>query len=276
MFTEKIVAPFKSDVALTAYVIDSFSANKEGYVRPAVVVLPGGGYGMVSKREGEAVALRFASKGYHAFLLEYTVNRDKDKKAALNGQPLVDVSWAVSVIRKNAAQFFIDPDKIAVCGFSAGGHLAASLGVLHSEQGILDRLNLQPGDNKPNALILAYPVITGGEFAHKASFLNLLGQDSTPESHQMMSLERYVSAETPPTFLWHTVEDAVVPVENSLLFVQALRKHAVPFEAHFFEKGRHGYSLATKETSSENHPADGHIAKWFDLCADWLGDRFGV
>ena len=199
-----------SEAVLHTYILDG---EKN---RSAVVICPGGGYSFLSRREWEAVALQFTAAGFHAFVVEYTVS------PAYYRQPLLDLSRAVSIVRENAENWYVDPDQIGVCGFSAGGHLAASFGVYWSTVG--------SGLNRPNALILCYPVITSGPFAHQGSFKALLGPDPTPEMLNEMSLEKQVNENTPPTFLWHTVADPVVPVENTLLFAQALQSHNIPFE----------------------------------------------
>lgn len=243
-----------SEAVLHAYVLDG-ERN-----RPAVVICPGGGYSYLSEREWEAVALQFTAAGFHAFVVEYTVS------PAYYRQPLLDLSQAVSMIRENAENWYVDPDKIVVCGFSAGGHLAASLGVHWSTVG--------SEVNQPNALILCYPVITSGPFAHRGSFDALLGSNPTPEMLKEMSLEKQVNENTPPTFIWHTVADSVVPVENTLLFAQALQSYNIPFEMHIFPNGDHGLSLATAETDDGVRGIHPHIASWITWCIEWLEELF--
>ena len=150
-------------------------------------------------------------------------------------------------------------------GFSAGGHLAASLGVLWDHPS----LGCPNGENRPNALILCYPVITSGEFAHRQSLENVSGEED-PAKQTFWSLETHVSDRTPPAFLWHTYEDDAVPVENSLLFVSALRRAGVPCEFHLFEKGVHGLSLCNAEVATPMPPT----APWMGLCLTWLSNRF--
>lgn len=239
--------------------------------RGAVLICPGGGYSMTSHREAEPIAMQFNAAGLHAFVVYYSVAPSK------HPQPLLDVSRAMCIIRENAEKWNIYTDKIAVCGFSAGGHLAASLGVHWYKPYIQEAPGILKGMNRPDALILCYPVISSGPFAHKGSFENLLGNNPDKELLNEMSLELQISKKTPPSFLWHTFDDAVVPVENSLLFAQALRKNNIPFEMHIFPEGVHGLSLATDETSEGGMPKnDIHVAAWMRLCTEWLRNLFKI
>jgi len=242
---------------------------KDNGKKGAVLICPGGGYGGTSWREAEAIAIEFNRAGYNAFVLYYSVKPNK------HPQPIYDVTRAMCIIRERAEEWNVDSDKIAVIGFSAGGHLAGSLGVHWNNPYLLDVPRMEKGKNKPNALILSYPVITGGEFAHRGSFDNLLGENADEKMINEMSLEKHVSKDTPPTFLWHTFEDTCVPVENSLLFANALRKNDVPFEMHIYPKGPHGISLATEVTFDGNDDyINSHIASWIKLCTEWLGIVF--
>jgi acetyl esterase/lipase len=248
--------------SLRAYVLDSPTEKP----RPAVVICPGGGYGNVSWREGEPVATRFLAAGFHAFVLDYSVAPNRYPKQ------VAELSRAFQIVRQNAGKWLVDPNKIAVCGFSAGGHLAANLAVDSDNPEILAAAKAQKGENKPNAAILCYPVLTAGERAHRGSFENLTGGDEALT--EKLSLEKLVSPKTPPTFLWHTAEDGAVPVENSLLFAGALRKNGVPFALHIFEKGSHGLSTADAETAAEPAGVMPQVARWLTLCIEWLWERF--
>lgn len=210
-------------------------------IRPCMLVVPGGGYCMVSPTEGEIVAKKFYDKGYNAFVLTYTTNLLK--KDPLKLQPLKDISRAIRLIRKNADSYGIQPDKLALCGFSAGGHLCASICV-HHEDIIEDKEAYAGISNRPDAAILSYPVISSGEMAHRDSFLTLLGEDATQEELEYMSLDKQVTKNTPPCFLWLTATDMLVPAENSYLFAEALRKQGILFALHVFTEGPHGLSLA--------------------------------
>jgi len=222
----------------------------------AIIVLPGGGYGtkMISY-EGRDVCARLNEAGFHSFMLEYRVAPNK------HPAPLVDAAEAVRVVRRNAAKWKIKSDKIAVLGFSAGGHLAASICVHHdlAESLVPDRENKV--STRPDAGILCYPVLSSGKFGHRGSFENLIGENPSDELAKKMSLELNVHKNVPPVFLWHTANDACVPVENSLLFAQALSSHKVPFELHVYPDGPHGMGLGG---------SDPHVATWVNLCVEWL------
>ncbi len=239
----------------------------DGRPRGAVVVCPGGGYSSVSPREGEPVARAFNRAGYHAFVLRYSC-----AASPLGWEPLRQLSRAVALIRSAAAELSIDPADVSVCGFSAGGHLAASLGVFWN-----DPERFAPGTeleaHRPDALVLAYPVISSGDCAHRSSFERLAGPDRAAQ--EAFSLERFAGAHTPPTFLWHTAEDRDVPIRNSLLFFEALLAAGVSAELHVFPRGVHGLSLATPdvaEIAKDRYP-DARVAGWFDLAVSWLADR---
>ena len=240
---------------LTLYLRESVEAMPHFRQRPLVLVVPGGGYTHVSPREGDPVALQFAAAGYHTAVLHYAVG-----ESARDALPMRQLAQAIGLVRQYAEQWNILPDQIALCGFSAGGHLALS-GAVWDIPGMED----QP---RPNALLLAYPVVTAGEYAHRGSFVQLAGED--PAAQQAFSLEDKITSRTPPVFVWHTMEDETVPVENTLLLVSALHRAGVPCEAHLFEKGCHGTSLSTAEV---NHPS-AHRSRWLTLAREWLDDTF--
>lgn len=231
-------------------------ALQTGTPQRAVLICPGGGYGGRAAHEGVVIAERFNREGLAAFVVHYSVAPRR------HPQPIRDVSRAMRMIRRNAAAWGVDPSRIAVLGFSAGGHLAASLAVHHEREFCADGGAYAGVSNRPDAAILCYPVITSGRFAHNGSFGNLLGPLAADAAmRRLMSLERHVSKRTPPTFLWHTWEDGGVPVENAMLFASALRRRKVPFELHVYPKGNHGLGLAGN---------DPHVATWFPLCCQWL------
>lgn len=242
---------------LTVYLRDCVETMPLAMERPLVLVVPGGGYSHVSAREGDPVALQFAAAGYHTAVLRYAVGDD-----AAHGLPLRQLVSAIGLVRQNAAQWHVQPDKIAVCGFSAGGHLALSSAVLEIP-GEAD----QP---RPDAVILGYPVVTAGKYAHRGSFAQLAGT-ADRAAQQAFGLEDKIMPETPPVFVWHTMEDETVPVENTLLLVSALHAAGVPCEAHLFEKGVHGTSISTVEVDRPSR----HRHHWVELAVEWLGDTFG-
>lgn len=237
--------------------IMAYLHDDEEQKRPAVIIVPGGGYYMVCPWEGEIVAQEFYKKGYQTFVLTYTTNFLF--KNPLNFQPLKDISRAAVFVRKHSDTFAIDDSKVAICGFSAGGHLCGSLAV-HFESGELKETGKYRGiSNRPDAAILCYPLITSEEtYTNKeclSCFDALLGTNATPTEREYMSLEKHVTSNTPPIFLWHTAADEIVPVDNSILFEQACRKQNVPAALHIFGQGSHGMSLAnntfmTKSLSS--------------------------
>ncbi len=248
---------------LDTYILDGIKKK-----RGAVLICPGGGYEFTSEREAEPIAMQFNAAGFHAFVLYYSVSPQK------HPQPLLDLSRAMCIIRENAKAWNVDCEKIAVCGFSAGGHLAASLGV-HWEKPYLQKAaGIKKGMNKPNALILCYPVITSGEFAHRGSIENLLGKQANKKLLYEMSLEHQINKKTPPAFIWHTFNDGAVPVENSLFFANEMRKKGIPFELHIYQEGSHGLSLATSETDDGNMGVYPHIATWVKLCIEWMEKLF--
>jgi len=249
---------------LDAYVIESAAP------RPAVLVLPGSGYFRCAPKEGEPIALQFNAKGYHAFVLWYSCAPRR------HPVPVRDCARALTLIRQNAAEWRVDPAKVAMLGFSAGGHLALSEALFYDKD-----FTACPGVDvsraRPDLLILCYPVVTSGPYAHPGSFECLLGdKKDDPALRGLMSLENQIRPDTPPVFLWHTYTDQAVPVENSLFLAAALRRAGVPLELHIFPEGQHGLALATRETMSGDSknlvPA---AAQWMPLCAQWLGDRGG-
>ncbi len=187
--------------------------------------------------------------GYNTFVVTYTINMTG--QTPLGFQPLKDLSAAITLIRNRAEEFGIICDQVAVCGFSAGAHLTGSLAVHHSAKEI-QAVGEKCSNNRPDAVILSYPVITSGEYAHRGSFEALLGKNATEEELEYMSLEKQVTVNTPPCFIWQTVTDETVPVENSYLMAEACKRHGVKFEHHVFSEGPHGASLADENWANGN------------------------
>lgn len=211
---------------------------------PAVLVCPGGGYQNRAAHEADPVAFWLNSIGITGIVVHYRVKPYK------HPHPLNDLSQAMRLTKQNGAEWGIDASRIGVLGFSAGGHLASTLCTIAEPEVF------------PALAILLYPVITlGPPSAHTGSRNNLCPNPTDLTWIQALSSDRHVSAKTPPTFLFHTVDDAAVPVENALLYVSALRQHGVPFEMHLYERGRHGVGLA---------PDDPNLSTWPTMCANWL------
>lgn len=232
--------------------------------RPLILVCPGGGYARTSDREGEAVAIQFMAMGYHAAVLRYST------APACYPTALLELGKSISYLRSSGKEYHIDTNKIIVQGSSAGGHLAASLGVFWNRGFISKELGISSESLKPNGLILSYPVITSGIYTHKPSFLNLLGDRYDSLVHEM-SLENQISEDTPRTFIWHTITDKTVPVQNSLLFVEGLIKHQIPTEFHMYPVGGHGLALANELTAAPGGPEiQKECESWIELAGTWL------
>lgn len=237
-------------------------ANPE-QCKHAVIVCPGGGYCRRADHEGAPVAERFAKNGLHAFVLHYRVAPDR------HPLPLKDAATAIALVRKNAERFGIDPSKIAILGFSAGGHLAASASTLYKEAEPLLEPSLQGTSARPDAQVLCYAVING----HTGSFTNLYGEGAGDAEFAHFSLERHVTPQTPPAFFWHTLADPVVDVDNAYDFARALRKNGVSYELHVFPRGPHGVGLADEQANEKRElPADSlpEVRVWPELAATWL------
>lgn len=234
--------------------------------RPAVVICPGGGYCFTSAREAEVVAMQYLSAGMQAFVLYYSC------APAVFPCALLEAAKSVSIVRENAAEWNVDPDKIIVEGFSAGGHLAASTGCFWDKDFVYETLGLKAEDVRPNGNILCYPVISSGEYAHRGSFDSLCAGLDQEKYLALTSLENQAGAQNPPTFIWHTNEDNAVPVENSFLYTSALRKASVDVELHIYAHGCHGLSLANEETKSSVDEKLPKVQSWMELSIIWIRD----
>jgi len=223
----------------------------------AVIICPGGGYSHLAiGHEGEEVALSFAKIGVTAFVLKYRLPEDsimEDKSFA----PLQDAEQAIYTVRKNAAKWGVDPAKVGIMGFSAGGHLASTLTVHYMDSKIA---NPEKISLRPDFAVLIYPVISFLSSPHVGSMHNLIGKDGSQAQKEYFSNEMGVNANTPPSFLVHANDDDAVPVENSILFNQALVKNKVPVETHLYQSGGHGFGLHNKTTADE----------WFARLENWM------
>lgn len=255
----------KTEATMDAYIPDNSPEIDTERLHKAVLICPGGGYHFTSDREAEPIALEFLSKGIAAFVLRYSVAPARYPTA------LLEVSRAMWIIRENANQWHINTNDIAVCGFSAGGHLAANLATQWNEKFISEKLGMPSEMNKPNKLILCYPVILSEKGrCHRGSFENLLGEGLSEEEYSSLSLEKLIGQHTPPTFLWHTFNDGAVPCDSSLEFALALKKHNIPFEMHIYPDGPHGLSLCDERTTKPASPTHPYIANWIQHCTKWM------
>ncbi|MHA4893440.1 alpha/beta hydrolase [Pedobacter sp. PWIIR3] len=223
----------------------------------AVIICPGGGYGILAiDYEGYDVAKRFNQLGVTAFVLKYRLPSDAIMEDKSFG-PLMDAEQAIYLVRKNAVKWNINPAKIGIMGFSAGGHLASTLTVHYDDVKITNKEKLSL---RPDFSILAYPVVTFGEYTHQGSMDNLLGANPTQSQKDYFSNEKHVTANTPPTFMVHANDDGAVPVQNSMQFDAALVKAKVRAELHVYQNGGHGFALNNKTTTDD----------WFVRLENWM------
>ena len=247
------------DATVMGYLWDDYDTLAAHKTRPVLVICPGGGYHWCSPREKDAPAMEFLSMGYQVFIIEYTCY----PKDMSDYRPLRELGAAVRLIRERHEEWHIDPGKIAVMGFSAGGHLAASLGALWND----DEAAL-PDETRPDALVLCYPVVSTREFAHEGSAENVSAGDEA--YRDKLNLLKRVTPDFPPTFMWHGGGDDCVPPENSLLLAVELKRNGVPFEYHLFGSGAHGISTCTQEVETP----DEVCRAWVPLCRTWLNRQF--
>ena len=234
-------------------------------MHPGIIICPGGGYGAISSRESAPIAEPFFAAGYNIYILNYSV-----KEQAKDFRSLCQLAAAIAHIRTNSQEFLTISDKIAVMGFSAGGHLAASLGTLFNNARFLQMWG-RDDHIRPDAMILGYPVITADDVYSQIDSIERVSgaKKGTPE-YRWFDLTDHVDCQTPPAFLWHTAEDQIVPVENTLLFSMALSKAKVPYECHILPEGPHGMGVCTNEIRSY-HP---YNARWTNWSIQWLNKQF--
>lgn len=237
-------------------------------VRDAMLVLPGGGYGFCSDREGEPIVRKYLAYGMNCFMLKYSILEN-----ARDFAPLVEASLSVVHIKDHAEEYGIDPDRVFAVGFSAGGHLCASLGTFWNAPWLLEKLDIPYGRNKLAGTVLSYAVISGGPEGHEGSFYNISGKMRTedPELYERYSVHKHVSKDSSPAFIWSTSDDGLVNVKNSLLMGMAFKDAGMPFEMHIFPNGPHGLSIAEKETSvGRADLIDPDVAEWVPLSVKWI------
>jgi acetyl esterase/lipase len=240
--------------------ITVYPAPKSARPAPAIVVCPGGGYGGLAAHEAEPIAKWLNTLGITGVVLKYRLGPRYHHPV-----PLQDAQRAIRTVRAKAGEWNIDPKRVGILGFSAGGHLAATASTQFDSGDANAKDPVGRQSSRPDVSVLVYPVITMTEpHTHAGSRRNLLGENSTDEQAEAQSAERNVSKETPPAFLFHTADDQAVPVENAIVYAMALRMYGVPFELHIYEKGRHGVGLAADDPVLRSWPA---------RCADWLATK---
>ena len=256
---------FSDSCYLKGYLYEESAEMPYFSKRPAVVVVPGGGYWFCSDREADPIAAFYSGAGFNTFVFRYTCG-----EAAVFPTPLVELSTAMKYIRENADEWHIDPDKIAVCGFSAGGHLCASLGTLWNNAEIRELSGCKNGENKPDALVLGYPVINTRSWM-VPEVDRLVGNRDRKSTVDLLDTEKQVGAHTPPSFIFHTYSDSVVAVEDSLCFANAMAANNRPFELHIFTNGAHGLATADGLTGK----GEPEVRNWMDMSSHWLWMLFG-
>lgn len=234
-----------------------FFPEKGRATKTAIIVIPGGGYaGIAINHEGIEIAKKFAAAGITAFVLKYRLPSDMIMTDRSIG-PLQDAQRAIQIVRAGAVQWQLDTNKIGIIGFSAGGHLASTLGT-HFQKALID--NHSNISLRPDFMALIYPVISMGEYTHQGSKQNLIGQPAPQDLADLYSNEKQVNKNTPATFLLHAQDDAVVPVKNSLLFYEAITTAGGKAEMHLYQSGGHGFGSNNKTTPDQ----------WFERCINWL------
>ena len=257
MIYEKIaIHPDRPHITLTTYVSE-ISPELPNNKKTAVLVLPGGGYWICADREAEPVAKAFFAAGMNAFVLRYSVKEEADGYT-----PLLDAATAIKYIRDHADEWNIDKDKIVVCGFSAGGHLAASISALWKLDIVSKTLGCENSYVKPNGMILGYPAISADDSKAKSD---------ESKAYNIFYSKKHIDADTCPAFVWHTAADNL-PVENSLHVCEALSAHKIPFELHVFPYGEHGLSIATKEIAMHEGMIMPYVGRWINMAIQWINE----
>ncbi len=290
MLNQKIKLDYNGE--LETYIIDSQISHNVHKKRPAIIICPGGGYMKHAKRESEPVALDFMQKGYHCFILRYSVAMDgdrvKDEKDSNLKYPIqvLQLMESIHIVKEKAESWFIDSDQIYIMGFSAGGHVCASLGVRWNDETLTNQLSFIPKKNelRPTGMILGYPMLSDNteefnqlynyQFNEKTLKVmnNVLYQTDKPSQSQIdsVNLINYISKDTIPTFIWHSVDDCVVDSRNSTKFIEKLVEYNIPCEYHLFGHGTHGKSLSNELTSMNEDETDRHLNLWTLLSHYWM------
>lgn len=289
-----------TNVYIEKYIIKNSKEFQFNQKRPVVIICPGGGYISTSDREAEPIALKFLAKGYQAIVLRYSTyygtelpldiqNKPKGNDNSIFPKPLFDLAKTMLLVHEKNEDWFIDTNNIVICGFSAGAHLCASLATMWKSDLLMKKFNTSPELFKPSQVILGYGIydfsMNNRVFQRNTDirmkiFLDLFNQSifgnesPSEEQFKFASPLHKISIETPPCFLWHTANDNVALVENSLKFSLELTKHSVPYELHIFENGPHGLSASDRTSSSNEFDCIDSISKWMDLCFIWLNKNF--
>lgn len=257
-----------TDATLTTYLLSQYE-DVLMEPSPLVIICPGGGYEFLSNREAEQFALQWNARGVHAAVLRYAIAPERFPSA------LLQLAAAVALVHEKSGQWGVNPDQIFLEGSSAGGHLAASYGVFWKKPYLLQALGFEEAQAetlRPAGLILNYPVVSSGKFAHEGSFKNLMGEAAEDEERrEELSIEKQVNGDMPPTFIWHGGEDVSVPPENSLLLAMACREAGVPVELHLYMKGGHGLGLANELTQApDGYGVEPSCESWMELAYIWM------
>lgn len=258
----------ETDATLTTYLLSQYE-DVLMEPSPLVIICPGGGYEFLSNREAEQFALQWNARGVHAAVLRYAIAPERFPSA------LLQLAAAVALVHEKSGQWGVNPDQIFLEGSSAGGHLAASYGVFWKKPYLLQALGFEEAQAetlRPAGLILNYPVVSSGKFAHEGSFKNLMGEAAEDEERrEELSIEKQVNGDMPPTFIWHGGEDVSVPPENSLLLAMACREAGVPVELHLYMKGGHGLGLANELTQApDGYGVEPSCESWMELAYIWM------
>lgn len=289
----------RKDVTLTTYILDDSKETRAGAPRPAVVICPGGAYLNCSDREAEPMAMKFLSMGYHAFVLRYSVYSKggfdeidykkpfEKKEECLYPAQIRELGMTMNMLRDNADKWHINKDQIAICGFSAGAHNCAMYSVYWNKPIVSDFVGVDAEKLRPNAMILGYPltdytfmkttmgddVIAKGLFS--MSNIAFLGE-ADPDDDKLLEISpaKLVNDAVPPTFIWATANDELVPVQHSLLFASSLADAKIPYEMHIYEDGSHGLSAADQTSASAQRECRPLIQPWVDTAFAWLQQRF--
>lgn len=276
------------DASLTMYIPELISEASGGKERPAVIICPGGAFMGITEKEAEPVALRFLSEGFCAFVLRYSIGAGMAQFPA----PFIDAAAAVMLVRESAGRFGIDPDQICICGFSAGGHVAAFLAATWQEDYLSKALKKDAAWFKPNALLLGYPILDLSVLKQKNEvkapelktllemmFSNILGAEQPKEAAlKEWNVASRITSRMPPTFLWSTTGDSLIAAEDYRDFISALSTLRIPYEYHMFEKGSHGMSLGDRTVGFSKEEAEGHgnTLKWTELAIDWVRQHLNI